>query len=427
MKSNFVTRTIAVLAFLLVVVYFGASVLGYFLDPLVTAAAYQYRGEEGFTVSGYLIREEQVLDGVDSAMVYQPREEGERVSAGGQVAVVYHSQEALSAARQIAELELQLEQLEYAGGGLSDAQSVMRLDSSILESLHDLRWQVTRGELGDAAGSAETLRALVVRRAFAHAAGGAEELEGQTEALRQQINSLTATANSGRTFVTADRPGAYSALVDGYEEVLTPAMLEELTPSALDAVAADGGLTSNVGKLITSDTWYFAANLRESEAAALSAGGRVTIRFAGGLVQDLEMTVQSVSQPEGGRAAVVLRSDEYLSLTTLLRHQTAQLIVRTYEGIRVPKNAVRVVEEAGEGEDGTQEVSRRTAVYCRVGRLARQKPVTVLYEGEDYYLVEPDQETLSRYVESAQNIRTLRAGDEVVITAGELYDGKVLE
>ena len=62
-----------------------------------------------------------------------------------------------------------------------------------------------------------------------------------------------------------------------------------------------------------------------------------------------------------------------------------------------------------------------------MGRLARQKPVTVLYEGEDYYLVEPDQETLSRYVESAQNIRTLRAGDEVVITAGELYDGKVLE
>ena len=135
----------------------------------------------------------------------------------------------------------------------------------------------------------------------------------------------------------------------------------------------------------------------------------------------------TVPDGEGGRAAVVLRSDEYLSLTTLLRHQTAQLIVRTYEGIRVPKNAVRVVEEAGEGEDGTQEVSRRTAVYCRVGRLARQKPVTVLYEGEDYYLVEPDQETLSRYVESAQNIRTLRAGDEGVITAGELYDGKVLE
>ena len=88
MKSNFVTRTIAILAFLLVVIYFGTSVLRYFLDPVVTTVAYQYRGEEAVTVTGYLVREETVFSNVDSGMVYQPRAEGERISDGGQVAVV---------------------------------------------------------------------------------------------------------------------------------------------------------------------------------------------------------------------------------------------------------------------------------------------------------------------------------------------------
>ena len=97
MKSNFVTRTISVAVFLLVTFYFGARVLSYFLDPLTTTAAYRYRGEEGATVSGYLIREETVLDNVDSDMVYQPREEGEKSSKGGRVAVIYHNAQALEA------------------------------------------------------------------------------------------------------------------------------------------------------------------------------------------------------------------------------------------------------------------------------------------------------------------------------------------
>ena len=425
MKSNFVSRTIGVLAFLLVVVYFGSSVVGYFMDPLTTTVAYRYRGEEGFTVTGYLVREETVLSSAQGDMLYLPREEGERVSKGGQVAVVYHSAQALEAARQVEQLEEQLEQLEYAASALSGTQVVVKLDETIADQIYTLRQQVTREELGDACAQADDLRTLVVRRDYAHSAAGAAQLESQAQDLRQQINTLTAAANSGRSFLTADQTGYFSALVDGYEQVLTPDMLEGLTPSALSAVKADSSLSSNVGKLITSDTWYFAANVRPSEAAELKVGSTVTLRFAG-LDRDLEMTVQSLSQEENGQVALVLCSDEYLSLTTLLRQQTAQLICRSYEGIRVPKNAVRVLEKTVEQEDGTEETVRYTGVYCRLGLLARLKPVTVLYEGEDYYLVEADLTQMTGYTEDQQVARTIRGGDEVIITAKELYDGKVV-
>ncbi len=425
MKSNFVTRTISVAVFLLVTFYFGARVLSYFLDPLTTTAAYRYRGEEGATVSGYLIREETVLDNVDSDMVYQPREEGEKISKGGRVAVIYHNAQALEAARQLEDLEAQLYQLEYAGSLSSGAQAARRLDADIWEDALKLRSLVVRGDLGDACVQAGTIRSLVVRRDFAYS--GKTGLAEQEAALRAQINSLTVTANSGRSFITAGRSGHWSSLVDGYETVLTPAILETLTPSVLDSIAPQAGLRSNVGKLVTDETWYFAADLTETEAAALRVGRTVSIRFASGLDRVFEMTVQAISPAEDGRRTVILRSDRFLSLVTLLRHQTAQIIFQTYSGIRVPKNALRVVTREFYDKDKDAQVEvRYTGVYCRLARQAYLKPVTVIYEGEDYYLVEPDETVLARYAQAQQSSRTLRPGDEVIITARDLFDGKVV-
>mgnify|MGYP000069129290 CR=1 FL=1 len=45
------------------------------------------------------------------------------------------------------------------------------------------------------------------------------------------------------------------------QTVLTPESLDTLTPSALSALTADSAVSSNVGKLITSDRWYYAAAL----------------------------------------------------------------------------------------------------------------------------------------------------------------------
>ena len=65
-----------------------------------------------------------------------------------------------------------------------------------------------------------------------------------------------------------------------------------------------------------------------------------------------------------------------------------------------------------------------TGVYCLVGMQAVFKPVDVVYQGDKYYLVEPAK--LADDTENTSSSR-LREGDSVLITAMELYDGKVLE
>ena len=204
----------------------------------------------------------------------------------------------------------------------------------------------------------------------------------------------------------APRSGLYSAVTDGYETVLTPESIMTLTPSAYESISANGA-TSGTGKLIYGDTWYFVSSMEESKSSVLEEGHTLTLRFAKGLAADTKVTVERISTPENGKVVVIFSCEKFLSDTTLLRLQTAEIILESFSGIRIPKTALRV------GENG------ETGIYCRSGLFARYKPVEVVYTGADYCLVKGGDP-------AANALATLREGDEVIVTAADLYDGKVV-
>ena len=426
MKNNFVTKLITAVGILAVLFYFGYSVLTYLADPLATTVAYSYRSDESVTVSGYLVREEEILSG-GSGLVYHTRDEGERVSAGGRVATLYASQDALNQALELEELEEQLEQLEFAQNVASGSQQVLRLDSDIMEGIFALRAGVAQGELLDVSSESESLRAMILKREYTYSGAGDEQMQQQVSALQQQIAALRTTAQAGSSAVTTARSGTFSALADGYEGVLTPESLESMTPSVLSSIQPAAVPENAVGKMIYGSTWYYVSAMPADQAEEMTAGESVTLRFMSGLDREIPMTVERISDEEGGERVVILSCEEYLSLTTLMRHQNAQIIFQSYSGIRVPTMALRVVTETITDSEGQETQVSTTAVYCRMGRWARLKPVEVLYQGEDYYLVQADETTLQGMSENARESRILRSGDEVIISASDLYDGKVIE
>ena len=215
--------------------------------------------------------------------------------------------------------------------------------------------------------------------------------------------------------------------MDGYETVLTPQSLESMTPSLLRSIQPDTTLTSSVGKMIYGNTWYYVTAVPTNTAALLSQGDSVSLRFVSGLEQDVPMTVDRIGKDEYGQTIVVLQADQYISITTLLRDQNAQIILKSYDGIRVPQESLRVWKRTVEQEDGTETTESLVGVYCRIGVEAWFKPVNVIYQGEDYYLVEADPTAMGEGMSEKQTeLYTLRAGDEVVVTAKDLYNGKVI-
>lgn len=389
---------IAVLA--AVLVYFAMQLYNYLSDPVNTTLVVAGQAEDTIALNGWLLRDEEVLP-AQNGTLSRVRQEGERVGVGQVLARVYANDGALQTVSQIETLELQLQQLQFALTSYLNPDAALKLDTSITGDILTLRQSLTGGDYTAAEGDIAPLKAAVLKRDHSYASQ--EEIQTEIKSVEGQIKSLEASLSG--TTVTARASGTYSAVCDGYETVLTKAFLEDVTPGKL-ARLRPVDEQSNMGKLIYGDTWYYVVTLPEEQASYLKSQGAVTLRFAKGFDQNIRMQVVSVSAPEDGQAAVTLSCRKYLAQTTLLRHQATDVILRTYEGLRVPSNALRVSEEGV------------TGVYCVDGSTAAFRPVTVLYQGQGYALVQP--------AEGASDTQTLRVGDEVIATAGALSDGKVI-
>lgn len=385
-----------------VVIYFAVQGCQYFSDPINTTLVYLSVEEETVDVNGYLIRDEETFRS-DAGTLSHSLSEGERVGRNQTMAVAYPDSGALNRVEQLNALQLQLEQLSFSLVSYLDPDAALKLDSSITSDLLSLRRMVASGEYSRAEEEVASLKGAILKRDYTSASQ--EEIEAAIKDTETQISQLENSLNG--TAITAPEGGIYSAACDGYESVLTPELLDELIPSTLDGVKpVESDSAANVGKLIYGDTWYYAANITDAQAEQLGGRSSVTLRLAKGLDEDMTMKVVSISRSENGKRTLLLSSDKYIAQTTQLRHQMGTLVLRTYEGLRMPSNALRV------SEDGV------TGVYCLLGVRAKFKPVQVVFQGDGYMLV--------KAVADDSESSMLRRGDQVIVTAAELYDGKVV-
>jgi hypothetical protein len=405
-QGIWVMRFVMLTLFLFVVSFMGYHIWNALYDPFVSADAVLQEIEDVIPVSGLFVREEVLLPKPDG-VAEQALGEGERVGRGQTVAYIYPSSEALQESARAQELERRLEQLTYVqehGGALYDAQA---LDERVTQSLVDTLDKAGHG-LFSTLDTFE-LKSSIFYREFSHRED--VDFSAGIAGLTAELAALRADAAAVRS-VQAEQPGAFSSAVDGFEAILTPAILPDLLPSGYDELLAQSGDEPDpnlLGKLITGFTWYYAAVMDTEDARQLSGGeheGGVTLRFVGDRPRTLTMRVQSVGPDEDGRCMVIFYTQQHVSDFVDMRHATADLIHQTYKGIRVPREAVRLA-----GENGDE-----VGVYTLIIRNAVWKPVNIIYEGESFYLVE--------FV--VGNRDAVMPGDEIIVSARDLYDGKVL-
>ena len=415
-EGTAITKLVMIVLAAGLAVYFAVYLWQGLANPFSTTYAYAYTVNDSMEADGFLVRDEQVLSGRTGIVEVVPGE-GEKVGAGQTVAVVYRDSQALERNDQIRELELEIELLQYAMTQTEETVSVAELEGDVIQALVELRGDTAAGDFTQLEDQILELKQAVLKRDYTYGEGVDSE---QLTQLVEQLRSLRSQSAQDTSRVYADQAGTFSALVDGYEGLLTPEGVLSMTPSQLHSLESQSvqGDDQAIGKMILSSQWYFVTALAADQAQLLSVGDTVTVRFTGDFSQDVEMTVESVSLEEGGEQTVVLSSNRYLSSTTLLRQQTVEIIFAQYEGLRVPKSAVHILTQSSQdAETGQVTQTTRTGVYAVVNGRAEFKEVETLAEGTEFYVVRPVDEGRT----------TLRAGDEVIVRGRDLYDGMILQ
>jgi len=395
-KTDRTTKIVSLLLFLALAAYIAVYIIGSLTDSTQTSPAVLTTVVDSGRSEGLIVRSETV---VLSSLPYLDlqAQEDKRVSQGEPIAVSYGSEDGLSQAEQIRALQLQISQAQsLLQNGQSDAAS--NTEAAIREAALALNQAVARGETAGLGDLSQNLSSLLF--------GGAQISQAELDALQTELANLqNSVPSGGATPITADQAGTFSTTLDGFEHV-GPSALLGLTPSGVDALLAqrENVNPSAIGKLITSQTWYYAAKLSADDGARLTAGQDVDADFGRYLDKPVTLHVEQVSDESGGERAVLFSCGQDLSSTLAFREVTAEIKFAEYSGLRVPKEALRT------DEDGSQYVFVYTVMY------AEKKTVHVTYESDSYVLVSVDPDASA-----------LHEGDQIIVSGKDLYDGKILQ
>ncbi len=384
-----------------IVAYLGYSMFSSFRSPLRTVAAIEYEAGAGYYATGFVVRDEQIIESEHEITVLTATE-GARVATGEPVAIGYLNTDAQERQTRISELTTQLEQLQFADRYSSSLADQAKLDGEILTGLYSYAKYLNRRDMNSLADLSPELMGLVLRRSSGEE--DAQAITRQLQSVSRELEALRQEAEQDTKNIPAPAAGYFSAAVDGYESVLTPDTLDSLRAHTFSEIEPDEVPEQAAGKLISGDVWYFVTTVPSAELANVEKGDRVLVSFARDFYEQIEMRVEKVGSNEAGYRLLILSCDRYMQNITLLREQSADIVFNAFSGLRVPKEAIRVNE------------SGRTGVYILEGANAKWKPVSILHDNGETYVVELDKSKTGN----------LWPGDEIIVGAKELFDGKVV-
>lgn len=350
--------------------------------------------------------------------VYVPYiDDGARVASGDTIALFFSSQAEAQAYREKQELEAKLERYEQLRDqSLLSYIDVDRLDLTIKDEFIDIMTGIENNDFSDIDDKFDTLKYNISSRQIA--TGEKVDFKEQIKDIKKQIKELSGSGINYKK-IKAKYPGCFISNVDGYEGAISYSSVKGMTVDKIDKLinSEPAKVKDNViGKIVGEYNWYAVCNLPYTSLESIKVGSKVKVSFEDTNVTDIEMTVVSITTKGGETAGVVLRSGLMNSDIANLRKEKIKIKLHEYEGLKIPKTAIRNEIRTVKTDDGKEEQQEVMGIYILYGQVVRFRTVNVIYSDSDFVIAEND----------AENKESISLYDMIITKGRDLYDGKIV-
>lgn len=331
-------------------------------------------------------------------------EDGERVSEGAVIAEKY-TDDSQSAARE------QLIRLQNNIDLLTKSQNSAGSDLTLLTT----QTKTALYNLLDQLDTASYSGMLDAESEFLLAQNRLQISTGQTSGFQSTIAELEAERDTvaaqleGLETITAEENGYFISAASAMPLDLEEQTLADATPAQIQELLDQGVATSTAslaGRIVEGFSWRFYTVCDQDTAERFDGVTNVRISIPGKEETPLDATVSSVElDEESGLAKIVIECQTINSDVLRLGQETAKIDLQTYQGLRIDKDALHIVD----GEKG---------VYVKYGDLQRFRKIQILYEDDTYMLVPSDG--------SVGGDSEVRLYDEVIVEGSNLQDGGLI-
>ena len=395
-------HVVGLLALALVSVYIIVQCFVIFRRSYKTETAIKYTLAESITLDGVV-----AFDSVDvagSGDLGYLVQDGERVTNGTVVAEVYtDDSQGLQRER--------LDRLERTITLLTKSQNSTGSDLSVLtnqtkQALYNLLDKIDTAQYSGITDAEDTF--LLAQNRLQVSTGQTAGFADTIAALQVEYDSIKAQLDALQT-ITATTNGYFSSTAASPAIAADRQALDDADPATLQKMLADGfpaAATDRTGQITTGFSWKFYAVCDLDTAARFDNISSVKISVPGKQNTPLSATVEEVTpDKDNGIAKIVLQCQTINAEVLSFGQETAQIDLKTYEGIRIDKEALHIVD----GQRG---------VYVKYGNLQRFLKITTLYENDSYILI-PENGKIGTDNE-------VRLYDEIIVQGTNLQDGKLL-
>ena len=373
-----------------VLLYVGSVVVNYFYTPFEVETVRQVTVDDTIDTKAIALRNEKVVTSNKQGVAVYSVENGGKLAKGADVISYYSNDEAAAISRQISDLQQKIDRLSdintQSGNYAADIDIV---SSNVTTQLLKLDEYTDGGDLSNASVYSDELFYAMCRSGVE--TGRITNLNTRISELEKQLNSLKKQAGGSVQSVTSDYAGYFVNTVDGYENAVDITKVNELTTADFDKLKASDVPQNAVGKVICDTNWYLVAKLKLNDSRLIKEGGSVDVTLPLSSGERLEAEVLAMNIGEKDEVLCVLSLSQMNPQLLAARQQDIQIVVDTYTGLRVNKDAVRVKN----GKKG---------VYVTLGNIKKFREINVVYSAEDYVIVD-----------SANEDGQLKIYDDVII------------
>lgn len=398
-KSNVLIISVIVLIVLFVVIqFYKVTHIELKTQTATISTVYDKVSSEAL-----FIRDESVVEKSPSGVTVACFQDGDKINVKGNVAMQFSSSKAAANYSKYAELTKQIRYYQtLEAQTVGQSADLETINEDIEQKVINYADGLAKNQIGD---TAEDLDSVLVRRQLI--IGENVNLLSIIENLRDQRNNYQSYSKPDR-YIKTDKSGVFSSYTDGYENLIDYSKAEETTidgfKSALKAVDKAQNVSNNIGKLVKSYTWYVQTLVSADTVKNLENGDYVNIVLKDDTSKSFKAEIVNGAEIALGQkeTLLVLKLNEMDADIAKLRKAEIEIRRNTYEGIKVPSEALHVLD----GKKG---------VYVLIASQVKFREVNVIYSDDDYVLAEYDE----------SNEKSIHLYDKIITQGKDLKDGKV--
>ena len=342
--------------------------------------------QDSVNTQAVIVRKEVVVNSPIGGKCIKVINEGEKVKAYDRIATVLNSSsEKLLEDLKVVDLKI-IEAHKKRNENLElFSDDLKKLENEIEQKLKEIIKLGNSNELSKASQIKKQVDELIQKKATI--AGSLSAPDAYIQSLLDEKNNLQRSINSNTKDINSSESGVVSYMIDGYESILTPDSISELSVKDIESIEVKGiqkdieeiGVEAGkpFAKVITDVEYFILMSIDTKLAKEYKVDDHPINIKLNEFGKVITGDVFYRSNNMGGKSILSVRVSNALSETAALRVLNVDLIKSQYSGLKVPLRSLTNVD-----------VKNKTAEICLVkANRARYVKVEIVGKNEEFAII----------------------------------------